>query len=75
MQVGTEQGVVVSCNRKGKTVAEKIASVYNAHHGPVYSLERNPFFTKYFLSIGDWSTRIWCEDVREVGSCNKSEYF
>lgn len=63
--VGTEQGVVVSCNRKGKTVAEKIGACYNAHHGPVYALERNPFYNKYFLSVGDWSSRIWCEDIRE----------
>lgn len=63
--VGTEQGAVVACNRKGKTVAEKIGSTYNAHHGPVYALERNPFYTKYFLTVGDWSSRIWCEDIRE----------
>eukprot|EP00040_Diaphanoeca_grandis_P015603 m.79778 g.79778 ORF g.79778 m.79778 type:complete len:597 (-) comp25247_c1_seq1:98-1888(-) len=64
-QIGTEQGQVVLFNRKGKTPQEKIACTYNAHLGPVYAVERNPFFPKYFLTVGDWSMRTWCEDVRE----------
>lgn len=63
--VGTEQGTVMSCNRKAKTPAEKIVAVYPGHHGPVYALQRNPFFPKNFLSVGDWTARIWSEDVRE----------
>ncbi|KAH8865284.1 Dynein intermediate chain 3, ciliary [Schistosoma japonicum] len=63
--VGTEQGTIISCNRKGKTPAEKIVAVYPGHIGPVYALQRNPFFSKNFLSIGDWTARIWSEDVRE----------
>ena len=35
------------------------------HHGPVYALQRNPFFSKNFLSVGDWTARIWSEDIRE----------
>lgn len=34
------------------------------HHGPVYSLQRNPGHLKYFMSIGDWSAKIWCEDLK-----------
>lgn len=34
------------------------------HHGPVYGLVRNPFYPKYFLSIGDWTARIWNEDLK-----------
>lgn len=64
-QVGTEQGAVVLFNRKAKNPAEKIAATYQGHFGPVYAVERNPFFPKYFMSIGDWTMRIWCEDVRE----------
>ncbi|XP_067928914.1 dynein intermediate chain 3, ciliary-like [Watersipora subatra] len=63
--VGTEQGSVFTCNRKAKTPAEKIVSVYPGHHGPVYALQRNPFFPKNFLSVGDWTARIWSEDIRE----------
>uniref|UniRef100_A0A3B4ZGP5 Dynein axonemal intermediate chain 2 n=1 Tax=Stegastes partitus TaxID=144197 RepID=A0A3B4ZGP5_9TELE len=63
--VGTEQGLVVSCNRKAKTPAEKIVCTYDGHHGPVYALQRNPFFPKNFLTVGDWTARIWSEDIKE----------
>ncbi|XP_018644483.1 axonemal dynein intermediate chain, putative [Schistosoma mansoni] len=62
---GTEQGIIISCNRKGKTPAEKIVAIYPGHIGPIYALQRNPFFPKNFLSIGDWTARIWSEDIRE----------
>lgn len=63
--VGTDHGTIMSCNRKAKTPAEKIVAVYSGHIGPVYSLQRNPFFPKNFLSVGDWTARIWSEDIRE----------
>ncbi|XP_072259578.1 dynein axonemal intermediate chain 2 [Pyxicephalus adspersus] len=63
--VGTEQGIVISCNRKAKTPAEKIVCTYSGHHGPIYSVQRNPFFPKNFLTVGDWTARIWSEDSRE----------
>lgn len=56
--VGTEHGTIMSCNRKAKTPAEKIVAVYSGHIGPVYSLQRNPFFPKNFLSVGDWTARV-----------------
>ncbi|GBG59136.1 hypothetical protein CBR_g32153 [Chara braunii] len=62
--VGTEQGIIVSCNRKGKTPADRIGNSYYGHHGPVYSLQRNPFFPKYFLSAGDWAARVWMDDLK-----------
>ncbi|CAH1393429.1 unnamed protein product [Nezara viridula] len=63
--VGTEMGVVVSGNRKGKTTTEKLGVQYKAHHGPIWSLQRNPAFLKNFLTVGDWTARIWSEDCRE----------
>lgn len=63
--VGTEQGLVISGNRKAKTQAEKIVCTFEGHHGPVYALQRNPFFPKNFLTVGDWATRIWSEDIKE----------
>uniref|UniRef100_A0A8C7CJE3 Dynein, axonemal, intermediate chain 2b n=1 Tax=Oncorhynchus kisutch TaxID=8019 RepID=A0A8C7CJE3_ONCKI len=63
--VGTEQGLVVSCNRKAKTPAEKIVCTYSGHHGPIYALQRNPFFPKNFLTVADWTARIWSEDIKE----------
>ncbi|XP_060796151.1 dynein axonemal intermediate chain 2 [Neoarius graeffei] len=63
--VGTEQGLVVSCNRKAKTPGDKIVCTYSGHHGPIYALQRNPFFPKNFLTVADWTVRIWSEDIRE----------
>lgn len=63
--VGTEHGIVISCNRKGKSPSEKMALKFTAHLGPVLALNRNPAFVKNFLSIGDWTAKIWSEDCRE----------
>ncbi|CAF4145298.1 unnamed protein product, partial [Adineta steineri] len=63
--VGTEQGSIVACNRKGQTNADKIGHVYAGHAGPVYALQRHPHCLKNFLSIGDWTVRIWSEEVRD----------
>lgn len=63
--VGTEQGIVLNCNRKGKTPSEKIVSKYFGHFGPVRALQRNPAFVKNFLTIGDWTAKIWSEDCKE----------
>ncbi|XP_076247328.1 dynein axonemal intermediate chain 2 isoform X1 [Calliopsis andreniformis] len=62
---GLENGIVISGNRKGKTAGEKIATRFKAQYGPVISLERNPTFVKNFLTVGDWTTRIWSEDCKE----------
>ncbi|XP_046709967.1 dynein axonemal intermediate chain 2 [Silurus meridionalis] len=63
--VGTEEGMVVSCNRKAKTPGEKIVCTYSGHHGPIYALQRNPFLPKNFLTVGDWTARIWSEEIKE----------
>ncbi|NXJ70223.1 DNAI2 protein, partial [Rostratula benghalensis] len=63
--VGTEQGIIIACNRKAKTPPEKITSTYSSHIGPVYALARNPFYPKVFLSVGDWTARIWSEETKE----------
>ena len=34
------------------------------HHGPVYSLQRNPGHTKYFLSVGDWTAKVWSDELK-----------
>jgi dynein intermediate chain 2 len=60
--VGTEQGVIASWNRKSKK-KDKIERNYFGHHGTVYSVQRNPFLTKFFLSIGDWTARVWMDDL------------
>lgn len=63
--VGTEQGSVLLCNRKAKSPSDKIVCSFTQHYGPIYAVQRNPFFPKQFLSVGDWAARIWSEDLRE----------
>ncbi|XP_055377492.1 dynein axonemal intermediate chain 2 [Condylostylus longicornis] len=63
--VGTEMGMLFACNRKGKTPTEKISSRMPCQLGPVYAIMRNPAFVKNFLTVGDWTARIWSEDCKE----------
>ncbi|KAJ4458609.1 putative Dynein intermediate chain 2; axonemal [Paratrimastix pyriformis] len=62
--VGTEQGLALLCNRKAKSAAEKIAQPFPGHYGPVYAIQRNPFHSRFFMTIGDWAARVWADDVR-----------
>jgi len=55
---------VVSCNRKAKNPSDRIGTIYEGHCGPVYALQRNSFFPKYFLTIGDWTVRLWNEEIK-----------
>ncbi|XP_049885498.1 dynein axonemal intermediate chain 2-like [Pectinophora gossypiella] len=63
--VGTENGLVLAGNRKGKTPMEKLPTKIPTHNGPVLSLQRNPSFPKNYLTVGDWTVRVWSEDCRE----------
>ncbi|KAL0481743.1 dynein intermediate chain [Acrasis kona] len=60
--IGTEQGVISSWNRKSKK-KDKIERSYHGHHGTIYSVQRNPFLTRFFLSIGDWTARVWMDEI------------
>jgi dynein intermediate chain 2 len=51
--VGTEQGCVMMCNRKAKNPQDRIGTSYTGHHGPVYSVQRNAFFPKFFMTVGE----------------------
>ncbi|KAK2959260.1 putative Dynein intermediate chain 3, ciliary [Blattamonas nauphoetae] len=62
--IGTEQGLVLSCNRKAKTSAEKVTPPFFGHIGPVYSVQRNPFHSRFFMSVGDWTVKLWIDDLR-----------
>ncbi|KAK5639983.1 hypothetical protein RI129_010794 [Pyrocoelia pectoralis] len=53
--VGTEKG----------SPGEKMATRYAAHLGPVLAIQRNSGYQKNFLSVGDWTIKIWSEDCRE----------
>lgn len=62
---GLENGLIINANRKGKNAAEKIAIKFECHYGPVITIDRNPFSAKNYLTVGDWSTKIWAEDAKE----------
>jgi len=65
--IGTEQGIVLGVNLKSKKQNNGI-TVYDSgpgkHHGPIYAIERNPTHNKFFMTVGDWTARIWFEDTK-----------
>ena len=65
--VGTEQGYILLANKRKVIEITTRFGVDNGgkHFGPVYSLWRNPVQTKYFLSIGDWSAKIWSDELKQ----------
>jgi len=69
--VGTEHGMIISCNKRPKKQVEIGAwfgsedrGGYGHHFGPVYGVKRNPFHPKFFLSVGDWSCKLWMEELK-----------
>eukprot|EP01063_Lacrimia_lanifica_P003970 TRINITY_DN12215_c0_g1_i1.p1 TRINITY_DN12215_c0_g1~~TRINITY_DN12215_c0_g1_i1.p1 ORF type:complete len:611 (+),score=271.88 TRINITY_DN12215_c0_g1_i1:137-1969(+) len=73
--VGTEQGTVLLCNRKGKTPQDKISHCYHGHHGPVYAVQRNPHCSKGFMSVGDWTVRIWTAEDAQLKTPMFTTYY
>lgn len=63
--IGTEQGYVLSLNRKYKQNEDRFHSLYHCGSGPVFNVERNAFFPQLFLSCDAWSLKIWSEDMTD----------
>lgn len=63
--VGTEAGVVFICNKRFKTPADRIYAQIQCCYGTVSAVQRNPSFLKFFLSVGDWQAKIWCEELKD----------
>lgn len=66
--VGTEQGQILSINLRNRKMNNGITVFDNGvglHHGPIHSIERNPTHSKYFLSVGDWTARLWTDDMKK----------
>lgn len=63
--LGSENGLIMLAQKR-KTVDILLRFGYEGgkHHGPVYSLHRNPMHNKFFLSVGDWCAKIWSEELR-----------
>jgi dynein intermediate chain 2, axonemal len=63
--VGTDHGVVYICNKRFKTPADRIYSKVQCCNGIISAVQRNPSFLKFFLSVGDWQAKIWCEELKD----------
>lgn len=65
--VGCEQGYIMQANKRKDKVEVQTRYGFDGgkHHGPVYALQRNPHQLKYFISVGDWSAKIWSEELRQ----------
>lgn len=61
--LGTQHGLVISCDKNGKTPAEKIVSIYKTNKGPVYAVQKNPFFPGNFLTAGDKHACLWSDII------------
>lgn len=62
---GTENGIVLSVNRRGQNPVEKLATRFECCTGHVIAIDRNPTYTKSFLTIGDWCAKVWADDTKE----------
>jgi len=62
---GMENGMVINVRRKAVNPVDKLAIRFNCHVGPIIAIDRSPFVTKNFLTVGDWTVKIWSEDFRE----------
>mmetsp|Transcript_19502 Transcript_19502/g.30962 ORF Transcript_19502/g.30962 Transcript_19502/m.30962 type:complete len:589 (-) Transcript_19502:169-1935(-) len=67
--VGTEKGFPVLIDRKAKkdqASEKKIKAIFNQGHGGHYTsaraIKRNPVHTSFYLTVGDWCTKIWSEE-------------
>jgi dynein intermediate chain 2 len=67
--IGTEQGYVAQIMRKPGNkgdVQSRFGFDGGKHHGPIFGIQRNPSLSlnKYFLTVGDWTAKVWAEDVK-----------
>lgn len=61
---GTESGLVVNVNRLGRSHSDKLMSYWQAHNGPVQAVQRSGCTFRMFLTCGDYTVRIWSEEIR-----------
>lgn len=61
---GTESGLVINANRMGRSHSDILVSYWNAHNGSVQAVQRSPCTLRMFLTCGDYTVKIWSEEVR-----------
>lgn len=72
--VGVDNGNVFICNKKFKSPADRIYAKVKCHYGTVNAVQRNPSFLKFYLSVGDWQAKIWCEELKHSPIIWTKEY-
>lgn len=62
----TEQGTIFLANKKkhDAEISQKYGFTWGRHLGPITGIQRCPFANKYFLTVGDWTAKIWSDDYR-----------
>eukprot|EP00756_Hemistasia_phaeocysticola_P056784 Hpha_TRINITY_DN3338_c0_g1::TRINITY_DN3338_c0_g1_i1::g.172255::m.172255/K11143/DNAI2; dynein intermediate chain 2, axonemal len=61
---GSGGGRISVCSTRGRTPHDRVLSTHSGHHGPVCAVRRNPQVPKAFVSCGDWTVRVWHENLR-----------
>jgi len=68
--VGTEQGSIMTVNRRLKRpidIYPRFGIETNTrHYGPVVALQRNSGHNKFFMSVGDWTVKIWNDEQKNL---------
>ncbi|KAL8430584.1 hypothetical protein Efla_000529 [Eimeria flavescens] len=65
--IGTEQGIILGLKTRPKKppeISQRFGCEGGRHYGPVCAVRRHPFHSKFFLSVGDWTAKVWMEEVR-----------
>ena len=65
--IGTEQGYILQANKRPGRAVEinlRLGLETGKHHGPVYAIQRNPGLNKYFMTVGDWTAKIWTDELK-----------
>ena len=60
--VGSDEGCVHTCSTN---FPYQHIGVLQVHNGGVYTIDFSPFSPKIFLTVGDWTIRIWIENFHE----------
>jgi len=58
--IGTEQGTIFVANKKKNEadIQNRLGFKWGRHLGPIYGMQRCPVQTKFFLTVGDWTSRV-----------------